>query len=151
MKKVIVVLIFMVGMTAMAQQGERQHRDGMHQMTPEQTATLKTKKMTLALDLTDAQQKQIQSLNLENAKTRKATMEKRKAKKGDGESKKPTSDERYALKNERLDKMIAHKADMKDILSPEQYGKWEKMSQQKGKHQKRKGENDKKQKRHTRK
>ncbi len=136
MKKVIVVLLCMASMSAIAQRGERQQRSTMNDMTPEQAATLKTKKMTLALDLTDAQQKQIQTLNLENANTRKAAMEKRKALKENGESKKPTSDERYAMKNERLDAMIAHKAEMKDILSPEQYGKWEKMAQRKGKHRK---------------
>ncbi|SDF13945.1 hypothetical protein SAMN05421636_11314 [Pricia antarctica] len=103
-------------------------------MTPDQTATLRTKKMTLALDLTEVQQKQIQTLNLENAKTRESSMEKRKSIKENGESKKPTPEERYAMKNERLDRMIAQKAEMKDILSTEQYGKWEKMVQRRGKH-----------------
>lgn len=90
--------------------------------------------MTLALDLTEVQQKQIQTLNLENAKTRESSMEKRKSIKENGESKKPTPEERYAMKNERLDRMIAQKAEMKDILSTEQYGKWEKMVQRRGKH-----------------
>jgi len=151
MKKVIVVLFCMASMTAMAQKGEGQQRDGMHQMTPEQTATLKTKKMTLALDLTDAQQKQIQTLNLENAKTRKAEREKRKAQQENGESKKPTSDERYAMKNERLDRMIAQKTEIKEILSQEQYAKWEKMTQRKGKHRKGMKNKEKKQKHGTRK
>ncbi|WP_175455377.1 hypothetical protein [Pricia antarctica] len=107
---------------------------GLNLMTPDQTATLRTKKMTLALDLTEVQQKQIQTLNLENAKTRESSMEKRKSIKENGESKKPTPEERYAMKNERLDRMIAQKAEMKDILSTEQYGKWEKMVQRRGKH-----------------
>lgn len=123
----------------------------MNEMTPEQTATLKTKKMTLALDLNDVQQKQIQTLNLENAETRKAAMEKRKAQKENGESTKPTSDERYAIENGRLDRMIDHKAEMKDILSPEQYAKWEKMAMRNGKHRKRTHKKAEKQKRHTRK
>ncbi len=151
MKKLIVVLFCMAGMIAIAQKGEGQQRDGMHQMTPEQTATLKTKKMTLALDLTDAQQKQIQTLNLENAKTRKAAMEKRKAQQESGESKKPTSDERYAMKNERLDRMIAQKTEIKDILSDEQFEKWEKMTQRKGKHRKGMKDKERKQKHGTRK
>lgn len=144
MKKVIVVLLCMASMSAIAQREERQQRGGPNQMTPEQTATLRTKKMALALDLTDAQQKQMQTLNLENAKTRQAAMEKRKARKENGESKKPTSDERYAMKNERLDRMIAQKTQIKEILSNEQYAKWEKIAQRKGKH--RKGMKDKERK-----
>lgn len=138
-------------MTTMAQKGEKQQRSPMNKMTPEQTATLKTKKMTLALDLNDAQQKQIQTLNLEKAKTRKAAMEKRKAQKENGESNSPTSDERYAIKNGRLDRMIDHKAKMKDILSPEQYGKWEKMAMRNGKHRKGTHKKAEKPKRHIRK
>ncbi len=151
MKKVIVVLLCMASMSAIAQRGERHQGSAMNDMTPEQTATLKTKKMTLALDLTDVQQKQIQTLNLENAKTRKAAMEKRKALKENGDTKKPTSDEHYAMKNERLDRMIAQKAEMKDILSQEQYDKWEKMAQRKGKHRKGLHHSQKRQKHGTRK
>ncbi len=136
MKKVIIVLFCMASMSAISQKEERQQRGGLDQMTPEQTATLRTKKMALALDLTDGQQKQIQTLYLQNAKTRKATMEERKALKESGELKRPTSDERYAMKNDRLDAKIAQKAEMKDILSSEQYVKWEKMAQRKGKHRK---------------
>lgn len=138
MKKVIVILLCMVGLTAMAQKGENGHRGGMKDLTPEQMATLQTKKMTLALDLTQDQQTKIQALNLENAKTRKAKMEARKAAKEKDEAKKPTSEERYAMQNERLDKMIAQKAEMKNILSADQYEKWEKMAHRKGKHGKRK-------------
>ena len=45
------------------------------------------------------------------------------AKKAD--DKKPTSDEIYAMKNKMLDEQIANKAEMKKILTPEQYKKWE--------------------------
>ncbi len=150
MKKVIVVLLCMVGMTALAQKGERHHRSAMHDMTPEQMATLQTKKMTLALDLTEAQQKQIQALNLENANMRKAAMEKRKAVKEDDGAKKPSSEERYAMKNKQLDNMIAHKAEIKEILSQEQYEKWEKMAHRKGKHWKNMNQKGKWQKHHAR-
>jgi hypothetical protein len=44
------------------------------------------------------------------------------------------------MQNERLDRMIAHKAEMKKILSEEQYTRWERMAHQKGKHRKQKGE-----------
>lgn len=134
MKNVILALALIAGMTVMAQKGEGHQRQAMKDLTPEQMATLQTKKMTLALDLNKEQQTKIQLMNLENAKLRKAKMEERKTKKEDGETKKPSSEERYAMQNERLDKMIAHKAEMKKILSQEQYEKWEKMGHRKGKH-----------------
>lgn len=143
MKKVIVILLFMVGLTAMAQKGENRHHDEMKNLTPEQTATLQTKKMTLALDLTQGQQTKIQGINLEKAKARKTKMEERKTAKESGEAKKPNSEERYAMQNARLDQMIAQKGEMKGILSADQYEKWGKMAHHKGKHGKRKGKDNK--------
>ncbi|WP_299529695.1 Spy/CpxP family protein refolding chaperone [Ulvibacterium sp.] len=135
MKKIVVLVTLLTGVTVMAQEGRKNHhRAAMKDLTPEQIATLHTKKMTLALDLTEVQQKQIQVLSLENAKLRKAKMEERKAKRESGESKKPTSEERYTMQLERLDHQIAHKAEMKAILSPEQYEKWEKLHFHKRKH-----------------
>jgi hypothetical protein len=129
MKKLIVLVVLMAGISAMAQKPERErgNRGAMGDMTPEQIATLQTKKMTLALDLTDAQQEQIQRLNLENATARAAKMEEMKAKKESGEAKKLTSEERYAMQTARLDHQIVQKEKMKEILNTEQYGKWEKM------------------------
>ncbi len=143
MKKAIWAIALLIGALGMAQEEGKSNRGAMKDLTPEQMATLQTKKMTLALDLSEAQQSQIQALNLENAKTRKAKMEERKAKKEAGEAKKPTSEERYAIQNARLDQMIAQKAEMKKILSEEQYDKWEKMAHRRGKHRKGKGKNHK--------
>ncbi len=137
MKKVVLAAMLLIGFTAMAQPSssrERGARTGMQDMTPEQMATLQTKKMTLALDLTERQQEQIKAIQLENAKLRKTKMEERKAQKETGEAKKPTSEERYALSNSRLDRQIAQKAEMKKILSDTQYEKWEKMQHRKGRH-----------------
>ncbi|MCK0148001.1 hypothetical protein MWU78_20310 [Arenibacter sp. F26102] len=129
MKKLIVLVVLMAGITTMAQKPERERgsRGDMKDMTPEQIATLQTKRMTLALDLTDAQQKQIQSINLDNAKNRAEKMQEMKAKRESGEAKKLTSEERYAMKTAMLDRQIAQKEKMKKILNNEQYEKWEKM------------------------
>ena len=48
--------------------------------------------------------------------------------------KKPTSEERYAMINDRLDHQIAQKAEIKKILSEEQYKKWDQHQQRKNKH-----------------
>lgn len=127
-------MILIAGFTGMAQKGpHRGDHAAMKDLTPEQVATLQTKKLTLALDLSTSQQKAIQELHIENVKRRKEKMESGKAKNDSEERGKPSPEERYAMQNERLDHMIEVKAKMKEILSPEQYEKW-----QKGHHHKRK-------------
>lgn len=120
--------MLLIGYLGMAQ--KKGYR-GFSDMKPDQIATLQTKKMTLALDLTEAQQKAIHKLFVANAEFRKSKKEARTLKKEEGERTRLTSEERYALANERLDRAIATKTDMKKILSPEQYEKWEKMQHHK--------------------
>ena len=138
MKKVLVTTVLLIGMMGYSQRG--QHFDseqrGMKDMSPEQIAVLKTKKMTLALDLNTAQQKEIQTLNLENAKEREALMLERKVKKEQAEQSKPSTDERFEFQNERLDRMIAQKGKMKQILSEEQFQKWERINHHRSSHRK---------------
>ncbi|MBD0824867.1 hypothetical protein [Aestuariibaculum marinum] len=130
MKKIIAIAIALISLQGIAQERrqfadrmERPHR--MNDLTPEQAATLRTKKMTLHYDLTKSQQDDIYKLNLENAKARKDMMESMKAKKSSGDWQKPTSEERYKMMNDRLDHQIAVKAKMKIILNEEQFSKWE--------------------------
>ncbi len=143
MKKVILLVALLAGFTAMAQKGERGNKGDFKNMSAEQMATLQTKKMTLDLDLSEAQQSKIQALNLEKATKRKAIMDERKAQKETAERPKLTSDEQYAKKTERLDASIAHKAELKKILSDEQFEKWEIHHKKRGEHRKGKGERSK--------
>ena len=144
MKKVILAMALFAGLTAMAQRGNQhgQKRGLTEDLTVEQMATLKTKKLTLALDLTEKQQKQVYEVNLENAEARKAKIAERKAMKEAGELKRPTGDERFAIENARLDRRIAHQEKMKQILNDEQYDQWKKMSHRKHMHSKRKMQKD---------
>lgn len=132
-------MLLLAGGVTFAQKGEKGGRDRMKDLSPEQVATLKTKKATLALDLSKAQQAQMKAYILENAKIRKVKMEERKAQKESAEAKKPTSEERYARANERLDYQIAQKAKLAEILSDEQMEKWGQLQHRKGKHRKGKG------------
>lgn len=146
MKKLVLLVVLAIGISATAQKSEheRGHRGDMKDMSPEQMATLQTKQMTLALDLTDAQQKQIQSSNLENAMNRAEKMKEMKAKRESGEAKKLTSEERYSMKTAMLDHQIAQKENMKKILNKEQYEKWEKMKMHRKGHRKGRGTHHKK-------
>lgn len=133
MKKVVILAMLLVGISAMAQPSQRERRNRMQDLTPEQIATLQTKKATLALDLTAAQQTKMKAIYIEKATIRKAKMEDRMKRKEGDESKQLSTEERYAIANERLDQQIAHKAEVKKILSEEQYQKWQKMQHHRGK------------------
>lgn len=142
MKKTISILVLLLGFTTIAQKGEHhgdRHADG-HDMTPEQMATLHTKKMTLALDLSDNQQGKIYQMNLGNAQLRKEKMEERKSRIENEARQKPTSDERFAKQNQHLDHQIAQKEKVKQILTSEQFEKWEMIQLKKRRHHKKSGE-----------
>ncbi|GGK09918.1 hypothetical protein GCM10007962_00130 [Yeosuana aromativorans] len=144
MKKAIFIAIALVAIQVSAQErNERPNRERgprmekMQDLTPEEMATLQTKKMTLHLDLNESQQRAVQKLNLQNATERKARMEAHKAKMESGTMEKPSKEERLKMMNEMLDHKIVMKAKMKEILNADQYAKWE-QSQEKmeGRHKK---------------
>ncbi|WP_347924368.1 hypothetical protein [Pontimicrobium sp. SW4] len=132
MKRLIVIAIALVSLQGIAQERQREHRkedrkerpQTLKDLSPEEVATLQTKKMTLYLDLTEAQQKEVYKINLANAKERQSKMEALKKMRENGE--KPSKENRYSMMNERLDKQIAQKKQMKSILSKEQFEKLEK-------------------------
>lgn len=135
MKKLFFVLIALVAFKMQAQEENKEGREHekrafMEDLTPEEMASLKTKKMTLDLDLTEAQQREIKQLNFEDAKQRKAKMEERKNRRNEGEKAKPSKEERLKRMNEHLDREIAQKKKMKSILNKEQFEKWERNKRQ---------------------
>lgn len=140
MKRLAVVMLLLTSLGAVAQKndGPRMHKGPKMDMTAEQMATLQTKKMTLALDLTKAQQEKIMQIHLDEATLRKEKWEEMKAKRESGEWQKPTSEERFELENARLEHQIALQTKMKDILDDEQYQTWKKMKKQKAMHGKKK-------------
>ena len=134
MKKLALVIVLLSGVVLTAQRHEGK-QDRKLNLNPEQMATIQTKKMTLALDLNSSQQKEIKSVLLSNAELRQEKMAERKAQKKS--EARPTEEEKFRMQSERLDHMIAHKAKMKNILTSEQFSKWEKMQRRKGKEEKR--------------
>lgn len=129
MKKIMILFLVFTTFTISAQNpqkaGKVQKKELKENFTPEQRAELFSKKMTLSLDLTDVQQKKVKQLFLqsenqtENPSKEKVAM---------------SPEEKYALMNARMDKKIRMKRDLKEILTPEQFEKWEKkMGQKEGK------------------
>jgi hypothetical protein len=131
MKKLIIIAIALISIQGIAQ-GEKKQRPNnqersqrMNDLTPDEAATLQTKKMTLNLDLNEKQQKDIYKINLDNATKRKEMMATMKAKKESGKMEKPSKEQRLAMQNAKLDHQIATKAKMKSILNTDQFAKWE--------------------------
>ena len=127
MKKLasILVLVFAFTITTQAQKKGKKDRNN-PKFTIEQRTELAVKKMTLALDLTEKQQSQITPFIKAQATARKAAME--SMKKNKEADKKPSADEIYAMKSKQLDNQIAFKSEMKNILTKEQFEKFEKIA-----------------------
>lgn len=124
MKRIMIVLLLVSSFLTYGQhdgRGKNMNED----FTPEQQAVLATKKMTLALDLNDAQQKQLLELNkkwMQKKSERKAAM--KTSTKED-----MTSKEKFDHMNSMLDDKIAFQNSMKKILDKEQYEMYKKSSQ----------------------
>ena len=137
MKKLMILAVALLSfqLSTAQQDGNRQMKRQQYKMqdkSPEETAELKAKRMTLSLDLSDKQQDQVYTLFLENEKERQAQREANQAK-----SEKPSKEE---IESIRLDKQIEMKRKLKDILNEEQYAKWEKnMENRRNNFQKQKG------------
>ena len=138
MKKLFLVALALFTLQSFAQEpskemertSKKERRQNMKDLSPEEQATLSTKKMTLALDLNEKQQKQVQQIL-------QAQLEKRPARPSKGD--KLTKEQRLEMMNARLDAQIEIKKQMKSILTKEQYEKFDKMQSRrqhngKGKH-----------------
>ncbi len=145
MKKLVVIALALITLNGMAQEKRNQSVDREElsefrkDMTPNEIAGLKSKQMTLQLDLTDKQQSKVHSIILTHSETNQNL---RKESKGanDDQKEKRSKDDFVKMQNHRLDQKIEMKREMKAILSPEQYAKFEKMGprqhRKKGNHKK---------------
>ncbi|MEW5675014.1 hypothetical protein ABGT15_01725 [Flavobacterium enshiense] len=142
MKKLAAVAIAFIGLTVQAQERKMERQE----LTPEQRVELQVKRMTLDLDLNDKQQKDVKTLltaqhkKMEEAKTKRQAVS--------AEDKKPTAEERYALKSKRLDEQIAFKGEMKKILNEKQMAKWEEHKENRMEHQREQMQNKRQIKHH---
>lgn len=141
MKKIILILALSSFTIINAQEKDANQKN---KMTIEQRNQLHLKKMTLDLDLTPAQQKEVAQLIAEESTKRESKRKEMLANKEN--EKKLTADEKFKLQNERLDNQIAHKAKMRKILNDKQFEKWESNKEKRNnKHQERKINHRKKQ------
>ena len=126
MKKVVILCMLLIGIGASAQQRPHQrHRN--HQVnqefTPEQQASLQSRKMTLALALDTAQQVKVESLLSKHFQDRRDKRDSRSNQVDTLSRQNP--DARYKKLSERLDQKIAFQRELKEILSPSQFDQWQ--------------------------
>ena len=125
MKKLSVIVILIASITFTA---EAQHRPMKRKpnFTTEQKVALAVKKMTLSLDLTARQQKEVRPFLAAQIRKRETAIKQRiEARKT---RKKPSKDELFAMQNKRLDDQINFKNRMKIILDKKQFEKFEKIA-----------------------
>jgi hypothetical protein len=123
MKKLSLFLIMLISISAFSQQKDQHQRADMKNMSAEEMATLQTKKLTLLLDLDQAQQLEVKKLYQEKAEARKAMMAEHKAMMAEDSEK--SKEKRFERMNGGLDKQLEYQEKMKKILNEEQFKKWQ--------------------------
>lgn len=123
MKKLVVALLFIVGITAMAQEKEmkRPNGDKFASLTPEQKVEFQVKKMSKDLNLNEKQIKEMKALVTKEVEKRNAIKAEMKA---------LQAKQRIEMKAKMDEEYAAMSNEMRKILTSEQYTKWEKIHEE---------------------
>ncbi len=130
MKNWILTGLLLFGLSATAQ---RMHRNGhgreqMQELSADERATLQSKQMTLALDLSAAQEQQLQKLLVKRNADRRMMRE--------AHLKDTTAmadpHKRYERMSERLDHDIAFRRELRKVLGEASYAQWKALHTQEG-------------------
>lgn len=120
MKKLVLVALLAVGLTAFAQkQGRRAGKEG---LTSEEKVDIQVKRMTKDLDLNEKQAAEVKVLVTKQVQKREEIKAELKS-----EKEKQRKDMKAKMEKEQA----AVSAEYKKILTPEQYAKWEKNREEK--------------------
>ena len=126
MKKLLLIVFLVAGIATQAQEQKTSAKEyKKEQMSPEQKDQLRLKKLTIDLNLTPAQQKEMGKLVTEQREKREKMKTERKASKAKGLE--MTADQRFERKNKMLDEQKELKEKIQKILDADQFKKWEEM------------------------
>jgi hypothetical protein len=120
MKKVFLAVVMFVGITTLAQEKQAKKGD-FENLTTEQKVELQVKRMAKDLDLNEKQVKDMKVLVAKEVEKKEAKRDEMKQLKTQNEQK------RGEMKAQMEKEQAEASAEMKKILTPEQYTKWEKM------------------------
>lgn len=126
MKKIMIIILIASTMTAFGQK-DKNYRNAQSDLSTEQKAILKTKRMALHLDLNDSQMKQMMEVNKKWAIEREKKMAEFKAQ--NTEELSPT--DKFNRMNSKLDSQLAFQKEVKKILNDDQYDLWKKSANKK--------------------
>lgn len=121
MNKVFLALLLFVSITTLAQD-KKERKPEREKLTKEQKVDFQVKRMTKDLDLNEKQTKEVRAIvtkEVEKREVKKAEMDKKKEQ---------VKAERLA---EAKEQQAALTSDMKKILTPDQFAKWEKSREEK--------------------
>jgi hypothetical protein len=125
MKRAVTLCLLFVTLGAFAQHPQHHKRDRQNrdqQLSAEQQAVLQSKKMTLALDLTDRQQSELASLLGRQISQRR---EMRKTRENQPDSLRTHNpEERFKRMDQHMDRQIAFQRDLREILTDTQFEAW---------------------------
>jgi protein CpxP len=123
MRKVILAVVMLVGITAFAQEKETRKGDRKN-LTTEQKVNLQVEKMTKDLDLNEKQANDMKAFVTKEVEKREAKREEMKQLRAEKEQK------RGDMKAQMEKEQAATRTEMKKILTPEQFAKWEKIREE---------------------
>jgi protein CpxP len=122
MKKLIIALVFGMGLTGFAQETATSVKTDMEKMTPEQRQQKYLQKLTKELTLDAKQQEAVGKILAEKSAKAQDVKTQKEARKSSGD--KMTKEERATFKNTMQAEKADTEAKMKAILSAAQYQKW---------------------------
>lgn len=124
MKNVLIALFALISVGLYAQrdqQGRQRNQQRMERavLTPEQQASLHSKRLALELDLSEAQQEKIYQLDLARSQEREALREENRSKQQARQA------NRFKMEEQRLERQLTYKKSLKSVLTESQMKKWE--------------------------
>ena len=126
MKKAATFCLLMLTLGAFAQHHPHHRRDRQNsdpRISAEQQAVLQSKKMTLALNLTDQQQSQVEAL-LGRQISQRQQMRKDRENQSQGSPGTRNPEERFKRMDAQMDLRIAFQRDLREILTDDQFDTW---------------------------
>jgi hypothetical protein len=122
MTRIVCLLALFICFSLTINAQKKQFFKNKKRLTTEQLTTLKVKKMTLELELSEIQQNKLTPVIKELISERSAQLDKKRELKND--VKKINPNERYQMANKILDRKIMFQKEMRTILNEEQFKKF---------------------------
>jgi hypothetical protein len=136
MTRIVCLLALFICFSLTINAQKKQFLKNKKSLTTEQLTTLKVKKMTLELELSEIQQNKLTPVIKELISERSAQLDKKRELKND--VKKINPNERYQMANKILDRKIMFQKEMRTILNEEQFKKFKTLKKKRNEKMKKK-------------